>query len=199
MKICNISHCFHVIRVGLFCWVLHFQLNHQLEKLIVGFLSQSVQMGNTTKDFLKKKGIYTQGNTYSRWIVRSHWNNQMKGNVFEYIGGIVYSKWCTRQGVSGSQLAKSKTEIGAMSQRAVNLDRALWEMIAFPFLVVLEMQPSYCYLRKVSRIHFDKICKSIYVEKKKKLKGKEKQVFLRVLMQHDSFYQVTVIIKVALN
>lgn len=45
-------------------------------------------MGNTM-DFLKKKGIYTQGNTYSRWIVRSHWNNQMKGNVFEYIGGIV--------------------------------------------------------------------------------------------------------------
>jgi len=36
-------------------------------------------------------------------------------------------------------------------------------------------------------------------EKKQQLNGKEKQVFLRVLMQHDSFYQVTVIIKVALN
>jgi hypothetical protein len=74
--------------------------------LSLGFLSQSVQMGNTTMDFVKKKGIYTQGNTYSRWIVRSHWNNQMKGNVFEYIGGIVYSKRCTCQSVSGSQLAK---------------------------------------------------------------------------------------------
>lgn len=29
--------------------------------------------------------------------------------------------------------AKSKTEIGATSQRAVNLDGALWEIIAFPF------------------------------------------------------------------
>lgn len=52
-------------------------------------------------------------------------------------------------------------------------------MKAFPLLVVLEMQPSYCYLMKVSRFHFDKICKPIYVEKKKtkkKLNGKEKQV-----------------------
>lgn len=40
-------------------------------------------------------------------------------------------------------LAKSKTEIGATSQREVNLDRALWEMMSFPFPVVLEMQPSH--------------------------------------------------------
>ncbi len=62
-----------------------------------------------------------------------------------------------------------------MSQRAVNLDWALWEIIAFPFIVVSEMQPSYCYLRKVSRFHFDQICKLIYVEKKKP-NGEEKQV-----------------------
>lgn len=91
----------------------------------------------------------------------------MKGNVFEYIGGIVCLKRCIYQSLLESLLAKSKTEIGAMSQRAVNLDLALWEMIAFPFFVVSEMQPSYCYLRKVSRFHFDKICKLIYVKKKK--------------------------------
>lgn len=113
-----------------------------------------------------RRKVFTQhGNTYLGWIVRSHWSNQMKGNVFEYIGGI---ERCICQSLSGSLLAKSKTEIGAMSQRAVNLDWALWEMIAFPFLVVSEMQPSYCYLRTVSRFHFDKICKLIYVEKKKK-------------------------------
>ncbi len=119
----------------------------------------------------RRKVFTQQGNTYLGWIVRSHWSNQMKGNVFEYIGGI---ERCISQSLSGSLLAKSKTEIGAMSQRAVNLDWALWEIIAFPFIVVSEMQPSYCYLRKVSRFHFDKICKLIYVEKKKLMVKKNK-------------------------
>lgn len=43
-----------------FCWVLRFQLNHQLENLIVGFLNQSVQMGNTTEEtYLHNKAIFT--------------------------------------------------------------------------------------------------------------------------------------------